>query len=114
MAAIAKLLALVCLLLFARCQVQSDFVVFPSHSLEFPLIVEDMQNWETRGSAVMGKTQMHLNPEVKQRQGLVYNNMPIMEKEWIMDIEFVIGNTGMHKYTNSDITLIFPHQPDNE
>jgi len=48
-----------------------------SHFLEFPMTKEEMDNWETSGSAVMGKSHLILNPEVKFRTGLLYNKKPL-------------------------------------
>lgn len=34
---------------------QEDTAIFPTHTLEFPLIADDYSVWETKGAAVFGK-----------------------------------------------------------
>jgi hypothetical protein len=100
-------LTILLFLAFATPQEATDYALFGSHSLEFPLIVEDMQNWETTGASILGKTRLFLNPEVKQRQGLVYNTIPLLEKEWVMDIEFMIGNTENSVFGTNGMAIYF-------
>lgn len=56
------------------------------------MVSEDIKNWETQGSAILGKNQLFINPEVKQRQGLVFNTVPLAEEEWIVDFQVLFGN----------------------
>jgi hypothetical protein len=87
------LLAVLAAAMLVTAQELEDYALFMSHTLEFPMVAEDWKNWETKGAAVLGRNKMYVNPEVKQRQGLVYNTQPLIEKQWIMDVEFSIGNS---------------------
>ncbi|CAI2365706.1 unnamed protein product [Moneuplotes crassus] len=76
----------------AHCQEDNDFSVYLDHSIEFPLAPDDFQNWETKGVATFTKDKLVVTPEVKARHGLVYNKKPLQGKEWMIDVQFQVGN----------------------
>lgn len=71
----------------------TDYMIYPELTLEFPFNSEDMNFWNTKGASILGKNQLYLNPEVKQRQGVAWNSKPLPEKQWIIDIDIIIGNS---------------------
>lgn len=46
-----------------------------------------MDNWETQGSAVLGKSHLILNPQTKYRTGMIYNTQPITNQNWVIDVD---------------------------
>ena len=86
---------------------ETDFLIYPELTLEFPFNSEDMTYWNTKGSCILGKSQLFLNPEVKQRQGVVWNTRPLPEKQWIIDIEFMIGNSANSVFGTNGAAIFF-------
>ena len=65
------------------------------NTLEFPIINEDLQNWETHGSSILVKNRAIIVPELKDRKGLL-NSMKFINDDamtnWDFDITLDIGN----------------------
>jgi len=66
-----------------------------------------MNNWETTGSAVFGKSHLVINPSVKYRTGLVYNKNPLKNQNWIMDFEVSFHSSFKSEYASDGFGIYF-------
>jgi len=51
-----------------------------------------------------------LNPQIHGRKGLITNNNKLTLKEWIIDVEFALGDDTRRSYGGEGIGIFFTEQ----
>ena len=66
--------------------------VMPDFLLDFPLLHSDFANWNTSGSAVFQRSELILNPDIKNRAGLLYHPRPVESPQWAFEFKVKTTN----------------------
>jgi hypothetical protein len=90
-------MAVILLMSYVSVSQQSEsepsYRIQETHTLESPITKKELENWDTKKSAILLKNNIVLSPEIVSAKGAIINKQIVpYSKDWIVDIKVTIGN----------------------